>query len=213
MPLKLIKGSCREAASLSLSRAFDTRLPAFDSSALDAAAVHCTSPQSTTHSTEKREVRYPWHPWCGQIVGVDERITKGGRTFLRCRSEGATNGRALEIPHWMFERDCDGIGMAEKPSVDCATLWNLSALLRDVSLFGHRQEKAQHLQPRGGADAKNTGPATSCSAGIVSIGDSERFLGHIASRNPAEGETTNSTPAAPAAGDKVSAKAKRGGRP
>jgi hypothetical protein len=40
MPLKLIKRSCREAASL-LSVDRGTRLPAFDNPALDAAAVHC----------------------------------------------------------------------------------------------------------------------------------------------------------------------------
>ena len=156
---------------------------------------------------------YPWHPWYGQVVGIDESITKGRQTFLRCRREGATDGRALEIPQWMFERGCESIGLAEQPSVDCTALRNLRAFLRDVSPSGQHEEKAQHLQPGGGADGKNTGTAAICSAGIVSTADSERVLGHIASRNPREGEAINRAPAAPAARKKTPTNEKRGGRP
>jgi hypothetical protein len=46
--------------------------------ALDVAGVRCTSRQRNTHSTESRQVRYPWHPRCGRSVTVYEALTKGG---------------------------------------------------------------------------------------------------------------------------------------
>ena len=56
-----------------------TRAPA-----LDVACDRCTSRQRNTHSTEAREVRYPWHPWFGRSVMVYEALTKGGDAICRC---------------------------------------------------------------------------------------------------------------------------------
>jgi hypothetical protein len=62
-----------------------------------------TSRQPNTHSTESREVCYPWHPWFGRSVVVYERLVKKGHAVCWCGLEEERNRRSLEIPTWMFE--------------------------------------------------------------------------------------------------------------
>src|ERR1700693_4777681 len=47
----------------------------------------CTSHQQHTHSTESREVLYPWHPWFGRFVWVHETRLCQGQLVARCGSD------------------------------------------------------------------------------------------------------------------------------
>src|SRR4029453_1148885 len=59
----------------------------------DLAGGRCRSRQRNTHSTESREVRYPWHPWCGRSVTVYEALTKGGQPVCRGGVDDQRHGR------------------------------------------------------------------------------------------------------------------------
>jgi hypothetical protein len=69
----------------------------------DVFAPHDTSRQPNTHSTESREVSYPWHPWFGRSVAVYEVLVKYGHSVCRCGLEEERTRRSVEIPTWMFE--------------------------------------------------------------------------------------------------------------
>jgi hypothetical protein len=66
-------------------------------------AAGYTSRQRNTHSTESREVRYPWHPWFGRSVTVYEALSKSGHRVCRCGFDDQRNDRSLEVPTWMFD--------------------------------------------------------------------------------------------------------------
>jgi hypothetical protein len=155
-------------------------------------------------------VRYPWHPWCGRLVGIEETIEKRTQSFFRCRIEEAAHGRALEIPHWMFETACETIELTAEPGVNCAALRQLRSILRSASLYDRSGGEAQHLQSEGGADAKNPEPAAICTIGIVSPAIEERLLGGTTPGDAAKDDTANRTTAPPALGQKLP---RRGGRP
>src|SRR5882762_4877492 len=81
----------------------------------------CTSRQRNTHSTESRQVRYPWHPWCGRSVTVYEALSKGGHRVCRCGFDDQRNDRSLEVPTWMFEpATCDHLRLISRAAPDCA---------------------------------------------------------------------------------------------
>ena len=77
--------------------------PVARATAPDVADARCTSRQRNTHSTESRQVRYPWHPWFGRSVTVYEALTKGDQPVCRCGVDDQRNDRSLEVPAWMFE--------------------------------------------------------------------------------------------------------------
>jgi hypothetical protein len=78
-----------------------------------------TSRQSNTHSTELREVRYPWHPWYGRLVSIHGALAKSGRAVYRCSLEQNHEARLFEIPQWMFESGaCCRMHSAENPAVE-----------------------------------------------------------------------------------------------
>jgi hypothetical protein len=188
------------------------RLPVSDSPTNDAGVRDCTSRQSNTHSTEKRQVRYRWHPWFGRFVGIEETIEKRTQSIFRCRIEETVDGRALEIPQWMFDPTSGAIELTAEPHVSCAALVNLTALLRGASRYDCGGGEAQHLKPEGGADAKAKEPSTICSIGIVSSAIEERHLGGPSPRNPAKDDTVNRTTIASASGKKHPRSPRRGGR-
>lgn len=80
--------------------------PACLSRRRDAFGPHGTSRQSNTHSTELREIRYPWHPWYGCPVWIHEALVKAGQAVYRCSLEQNQEARLFEIPQWMFESGC-----------------------------------------------------------------------------------------------------------
>jgi hypothetical protein len=93
---------------------------------LNAYGTADTSRQSNTHSTESREIRYPWHSWCGRSVWIHRKVVKGGRIVYRCSLEQNHEARLFEVPQWMFESDaCCQVHSAEEPAVNCAALLDL----------------------------------------------------------------------------------------
>ncbi|TCS19024.1 hypothetical protein EDC31_1672 [Acidomonas methanolica] len=83
-----------------------------------------------THNTDVREVLYPWHPWFGRRVCVEETIERGGQVRSRCRLSDAGAVRLLELPAWMLDRAaCAGMRPAPDPSVSLGALYDLRSLL------------------------------------------------------------------------------------
>jgi hypothetical protein len=119
----------------------------------------CTSRQRNTHSTEPRQVRYPWHPWFGRSVTVYEALTKVGQAICRCGFDDQQNGRSLEVPAWMFEpAACDHLRLMATPVVACAALIELKAVLQTALRADVLQAPHQSLTAPGGADATSQTP-------------------------------------------------------
>src|SRR5215831_11190328 len=103
-------------------------IPASLALARDEDANDDTSRQSNTHSIESREVRYPWHPWCGRTVWIYQSLRKHGEGILRCRVEQDPRGSLQEVPEWMFDTAASQIQIAKIPAVGCEALRDLKAL-------------------------------------------------------------------------------------
>jgi hypothetical protein len=125
--------------------------------ARDGVCVGCRTRELNTHSTESREVLYPWHPWHRRHVWIREVRTSGGGIVFRCGLEQNRDAGSLEIPQWMFDRAaCARIRTTDSPVASTEALSDLKALLaaaagrRDVDVV-----EAQHpsLSRVGGADA------------------------------------------------------------
>jgi len=115
-----------------------------------------TSRQSNTHSTELREIRYPWHPWRGRSVWIYGAFVKSGWALYRCSLEQNQKARLFEIPQWMFDSGaCCRVHRAEQPAVDSAALLELKLLLHRTRSPGRDLVvQAQHHSSPGGADAR-----------------------------------------------------------
>ena len=145
-----------------------------------------TSGQSNTHSTESREIRYPWHPWCGRSVWIHRKVVKGGRAVYRCSLEPNHEARLFEVPQWMFESGaCCQVHSAEKPAVNCAALLDLKLLLHHARSPARTFVlQAQHSSsPGGGADAKIGKATEGYPTGIVSPTTSDSKLAKVTARN------------------------------
>ena len=93
----------------------------------------CTTGQRKTHITDIREVRYPFHPWNGQQVFVQEVGIRSGAPLLRCRVDDARGFPVLEIPQWMFDAHvCTRMELHDRPLVCCQALRDLKTLLVDL---------------------------------------------------------------------------------
>ena len=132
--------------------------------------VHgCTSRQRNTHSTESRDVRYPWHPWFGRSVTVYEALTKGGHAISRCGFDDQRNDRSLEVPAWMFESAaCDHLRLTAPPFVDCQALIELKAVLQTAPRADVLQAPHHSFTASGGADATGQRPIPSLATDPVS---------------------------------------------
>jgi len=145
-----------------------------------------TSGQSNTHSTEMREIRYPWHPWCGRSVWIHRKVVKGGRAVYRCSLEPNHEARLFEVPQWMFESGaCCQVHSAEKPAVNCAALLDLKLLLHHARSPARTFVlQAQHSSsPGGGADAKIGKATEGYPTGIVSPITPDSKLAKVTARN------------------------------
>jgi hypothetical protein len=69
--------------------------------ATDAFCSCDTTKQSNTHSTESREVLYPWHAWHGRPVWIHQAMVKNGVAIFHCGLEQAAS-RLLQVPHPRF---------------------------------------------------------------------------------------------------------------
>jgi hypothetical protein len=80
--------------------------------------------------TEERRVLYPWHPWFGLTVHVEEAVERRGTITFRYSLDGRVTGRWLELPVWMFEpATCVSMRMAASPQTSWTALAALRALL------------------------------------------------------------------------------------
>jgi hypothetical protein len=118
----------------------------------DAFDLRGTSRQRNTHSTESREVHYPWHPWHDRVVAIHQSFTRNGCALFRC---------SIEENQWMFDPStCCGMRLTTVPTVSSQALLDLKPLLQcalpgsDVVL----QALHRSLLFPGGADARVTEP-------------------------------------------------------
>ena len=132
----------------------------FTSQGQGAFGLRGASRQRSAHSTESREVLYPWHPWHGRVVLIHESFTRSGLAVFRCSSEENLEARHLEIPKWMFiQHSAAECASATVPTVSGEALLDLKSLLQGVPLpLTEVVLQAQHrsLLPTGSADAKVT---------------------------------------------------------
>jgi hypothetical protein len=158
-----------------------------------------TSRQSNTHSTELRDIRYPWHPWYGRPVWIHGAFVKAGQGVYRCSLEQNLEGRLFEIPQWMFDSGaCCRVRRAEKPAVECAALQDLKLLLhRTFSPTRNLVVQAQHPSAPGGADARITESTEGSSNRIVSSTPAEPGLAKATARNQTTDRGTTGAIAAP----------------
>jgi hypothetical protein len=165
------------------------------------AARCCTSRQSDTHRIESREVRYPWHPWYGRVVWIDQAVVRGGRAMFQCRLELLQEQRSVEVPQWMFDAaSCHRMRLGPIPCVSLEVLRELQALLSSRTQLGDRDDlrDAQHQAEhgRGGADATITEPPVCPPAVAVSPAVAIAAVGDLPARDPrADGARAGSTPA------------------
>ena len=155
----------------------------------DAFWIGDTSRQSNTHSTESRELLYPWHPWYGRSLWIHGALVKSGRVVYRCSLEAQQKAPLLEIPQWMFESTgCCRVHRAENPFVDCAALLDLKLLLHPTrSPVSGLVVQAQHYSVPGGADARIGESTRNSTDRIVSLPTPESGLAPVTERN----QTTN----------------------
>ena len=132
--------------------------------------LRCTTRQRNTHNTESREVRYPWHPWCGRTVTVYEALTKGGHPVCWCGFDDQRNGRSLEVPTWMFDPGTrDPLRLAGTPMVSCQALIVLKVLLETAQRGDMLQGQHRSLNATGGADATVRTPPPTLAAEPLSV--------------------------------------------
>jgi hypothetical protein len=151
---------------------------------MSAVAADCTSHQSNTHSTESREVLYPWHPWFGRAVWIYARRMNHGRMVARCGLEPRHDRRSVEVPQWMFDTAvCCQMRMAQEPVTSIDALRELKALraTRSPAIPDHMLQ-AQHdsLLLEGGADANPPEPAPGDPTCLVSVEPESTALGTAA---------------------------------
>ena len=119
-----------------------------------------TTHQDHTHSTESREVRYPWHPWFGRVIWIKQTRVNQGQLIVRCALEQRHDARSIELAHWMFDSAvCCQMRMAEAPLVGVEALRELRILLAlsaAPKAEGMLQDQHHTLPVKGGADASLT---------------------------------------------------------
>jgi len=161
----------------------------------------CRSRQSDTYRIESREVRYPWHPWYGRAVWIDQAVVRGGLAVFRCRLELGQAQRSVEVPQWMFDAaSCHRMRLGPIPSVRWEVLRDLQALLSSRTQLAERDDlrDAQHRAEhgRGGADATITEQSACPSAVPVSPDVAVAAMGDLPARDPrADRALAGSTPA------------------
>jgi len=80
--------------------------------------------------TEAREVFYPWHPWFGRVVYIQEVTKRGTIPAFLCSLVANRTRRCLEVPSWMFDRSaCLHLTRVETPQASRVALDNLKVLL------------------------------------------------------------------------------------
>jgi hypothetical protein len=177
----------------------ESACPAPQVRARNAGVQRCTSRQRNTHSTESRDVRYPWHPWFGRSVTVYEALTKGGHAICRCGFDDQRNDRSLEVPAWMFESAaCDHLRLTATPFVDCQALIELKAVLQTAPRADVLQAPHHSLTASGGADATGQRPIPSLATDPVSSPATPSALSAAAAGHSGTDDSTARPTASPA---------------
>lgn len=102
----------------------------FDRPGTDVRARHCTTQQSNTHNIKSGQVHYPWHPWSGRAVSIQDQFIKRGQALCRCRLDQEGYLYTIELPQWMLDRAvCGRMLLAEAPAVSGEVLRELRSLL------------------------------------------------------------------------------------
>ena len=126
----------------------------------DAFYSYDTTKRSNTHSTESREVLYPWHAWHGRPVWVHQAMVKNGVAIFHCGLEQIAGSRLLEVPRWMFDATiCCGMHLAATPTISVKAMLELKRLLESATLDSHNvtiESGHRFLESAGGANAKRT---------------------------------------------------------
>ena len=156
----------------------------------DASGFCDRSRQPNTHSTELRELRYPWHPWFGRAVTIYEVLVKQGHSVSRCGLEEERHRLSLEVPTWMFEpAACGRLRVMAVPAVNCDALRALQTLLRTTARSDPGDVlEAQHrsLPVAGGADAPVREPTETLVTLVVSSPRLASVVSDAAFRDPRE---------------------------
>jgi hypothetical protein len=181
----------------------------FEPSATREPDIHCTSPQRNTHIPESRIVHYPWHPWRGRSVFIDERVEKNGRVLFRCRVEETRQWCGLEIPDWMFDSACGTVCPVDAPAVGYEALRSLKVLLTTASNHDPIVKEAQGFE--GGTDANDTESKTISIRTVPSI-NSDPPMGSNTIGVEAKGDPVTVTIVPPALGESTRPP-EQGGRP
>jgi hypothetical protein len=163
--------------------------------------------------TERREVLYPWHPWFGMTVHVHQVVDKGLIGTLRCSVDGATSGRWLELPAWMFDRAiCLPISLASLPRVHLAALESLRALLIElrqsspaIAAAGSGAQRNPRHQNRRSADAQPAPRFEKTAASSGPIQSVRQPAGRAAMASVAAGDSVGSDGAYGALAERTSA--------
>src|SRR5690348_5506593 len=80
-------------------------------------------------------MRYPWHPWHGQLVWICRHSARGGLPVFQCTLDADSGRRLLEIPQWMF--DANAVCLVRFSS---AALASCEALRERKELIGPHEE-------------------------------------------------------------------------
>ena len=153
----------------------------------------CTSRQRNTHSTQSKEVCYPWHPWYGQCALIHETLVKSDKAVFRCSVELDGFPSALEVPQWMFDRAlCCSMRITDTPVVGCQALLELQELLRSA---GDRDDviEGQHHSSNGKGDADVVVAGLSSCRSVEAVSSTSE---NAAVANPAVGGQTKHDKAA-----------------
>lgn len=172
------------------------------SRAPDASGSEDRSRQPNTHSTELRELHYPWHPWFGRAVTVYEVLVKQGHSVSRCGLEEERNRLSLEVPTWMFEpAACSRLRVMAVPAVNCDALRALQTLLQTTARPDRGDVlEAQHrsLPVAGGADGPVRDPTETLTTHAVSSPSLASVVSDVTFRDPREDDPVAGAAAASA---------------
>ncbi len=157
----------------------------------------CTTRHRKTHSTDARELLYPWHPWASQRVFVHRTVHKRAEAMFHCSPESTSARQLLQIPQWMFDSAAMcGIGLASSPIVDTASLQELKILLSatiDDDVLQVQQPSTDHA---GENNAEITEATVAVTADAVSSCRQNARLEHTTSRGSSSSAVAARSPVA-----------------
>jgi hypothetical protein len=143
---------------------------------------------------DRREMRYPWHPWHGRQVWIRRFSARHGLPVFQCTLDPDSRMRLLEIPQWMFDASAVClIRLAASAVVSCEALYELKDLIapHDATDTAKVLEgQHQSLSHTGGSDAKRSELTPSSPVAAVSATDLSASLGEPSARDSSSDRRT-----------------------